>query len=177
MNPTDVRASGVREALADPEPGDLEKLPKAGNKKRPPMTLAQQALAMHYFPMARRLARPFKAAWAPYSDDFESAACVGLVDAAQSYDASKRVKFPTWARIRILGELRDVKRDMQVSGWRDSEDPPTVRHLGGEFGAGKAASSGAPRPMSRSKRCSKARATWSRTGCPGSPSCIRKPAG
>jgi len=111
---------------------DLEKPPKAGNNPRLPMTPEQQALALHYLPLARRLAKPFKAAWAPYRDDFESAACLGLIEAAQTYDSSKQVKFPTFARRRILGELRDVKRDMQLSGWRDSENPPTVRHLGNE---------------------------------------------
>jgi RNA polymerase sigma factor (sigma-70 family) len=94
------------------------------------MTPAQQALALHYLPLARNLAKPFKKAWAPYWDDFESAACLGLVQAAQSYDASKEVEFPTYARRRILGELRDVKRDMQLSGWRDNQTPPTVEHLG-----------------------------------------------
>ena len=132
MTPEDARASVVREAPEDSEPVDLKKTPKPGNKQRLPMTLEQQGLAMLYLPMARRLARPFKDAWAPYQDDFESAACLGLVEAAQSYDASKRVKFSTYAGIRIMGELRDAKRDMQLSGWRDSEDPPTVRHLGHE---------------------------------------------
>jgi RNA polymerase sigma factor (sigma-70 family) len=98
------------------------------------MTPEQQALAMHYLPLARRLAKPFKETWAPYRDDFESAACLGLIEAAQTYDSSKHVKFPTFARRRILGELRDVKRDMQLSGWRDCEDPPTVEHLGDKTG-------------------------------------------
>jgi RNA polymerase sigma factor (sigma-70 family) len=130
MKPIDASASIVREAPEDPEAMDLEKTPKAGNNPRPPMTPAQQALALHYLPLARSLAKPFKKAWAPYWDDFESAACLGLVEAAQSYDASKQVEFPTYARRRILGELRDVKRDMQLSGWRDTEVPPTVEHLG-----------------------------------------------
>jgi RNA polymerase sigma factor (sigma-70 family) len=125
-----AHASAIPEASDDLEPVDLEKTPKAGNKPRPPMTPAQQALALHYLPLARRLAKPFKATFASYWDDFESAACLGLVEAAQSYDSSKRVKFATYARVRILGELRDVKRDMQLSGWRDSENPPTVQHLG-----------------------------------------------
>ncbi len=130
MRPQTTCASHIREASEEPEPADLEKVPKAGNNPRPPMTPEQQALAMDYLPLARNLAKPFKTAWAPYRDDFESAACLGLIEAAQTYDPSKRVEFPTYARRRILGELRDVKRDMQLSGWRDDETPPKVQHLG-----------------------------------------------
>ena len=50
------------------------------------------------------LAKPFKRMWAYESDEFESAACMGLVQAAQAFDPSKRVKFSTFAAKRILGE-------------------------------------------------------------------------
>ena len=93
MKPKDARASGVQEAPEDHAPVDLEKSRQPGENQRPPLTPEQQALAMHYLPLARRLAQPFKAAWAPYWDDFESAACLGLVQAAQTYDTSKQVKF------------------------------------------------------------------------------------
>src|SRR5262245_53427573 len=66
--------------------------------RRPPLTKEQQDLAADYMPLARALAKRFKDAWAFENDEFESAACLALVEAAQSYDASKNVKFATYAR-------------------------------------------------------------------------------
>ncbi len=97
------------------------------NPKRTPMTAAQQGLAARYLPMARALARPLKRAWPQEWDEFESAACLGLAEAAQSFDPSRNVKFTTYARHRISGALRDVQRALVVAGWRcDVENAPRI---------------------------------------------------
>jgi RNA polymerase sigma factor (sigma-70 family) len=68
--------------------------------------------------MARALAKPMKRLWPHVADDFDSAALVALVEAAQSFDASRQVKFSTFARHRILGGLRDIQRRLRLRGWR-----------------------------------------------------------
>ena len=72
---------------------------------RHPMSTEQQRLVIRYLPMARALAKPLKATWPGEGDEFESAACLALVEAAQSFDASRNVKFATFARYRIMGAL------------------------------------------------------------------------
>jgi RNA polymerase sigma factor (sigma-70 family) len=85
---------------------------------------------MRYLPLARSMAKRFKDNWAFYSDEFESAAYLALVEAAQSYDATKNVKFATYARKRILGELRDVQRGLALPGWTTNlEQAPNVLPL------------------------------------------------
>lgn len=79
-------------------------------ERRTPLTASQQELAAQYLPLARALARPMKLTWPVAADDFESAACYALVEAAQSYDPARNVKFATFARFRIRGALRDVQR-------------------------------------------------------------------
>jgi RNA polymerase sigma factor (sigma-70 family) len=97
---------------------------------RAPLTKEQQDLAASYFPLARALARRFKKAWAYGRDEFESAAGLALVEAAQAYDPSKKVKFATYARRRIIGELRDVQRQLILRGWSgDVEEAPDVLPL------------------------------------------------
>ena len=120
--------NGAPELAKEPVQSNLEMTPKVDRKPpRAPLTEKQQALATRYLPFARSLAKPFKATWAYESDEFESAACMGLVEAAQSYDASKNVKFSTFAAKRILGELRDVQRALGLSGFNgDPENAPQV---------------------------------------------------
>ena len=37
------------------------------------------------------------------------------------------MKFPTFARFRILGELRDVQRSLVITGWsNDADNAPLV---------------------------------------------------
>jgi RNA polymerase sigma factor (sigma-70 family) len=100
------------------------------NQCRAPLTGEQQDLAIRYLPLARSLAKRFKGAWVFAADEFESAACLALVEAAQSYDATMNVKFATYARKRILGELRDVQRDLVLPGWTDAmEEAPNLQTL------------------------------------------------
>src|SRR4051794_5854259 len=85
--------------------------------RRTPLTPTQQALAARYLPMARALAKPLKAAWPAARDEFESAACLALVEAAEAFDPSRNVKFSTFARYRIWGALRDVQRRQFLGGY------------------------------------------------------------
>jgi RNA polymerase sigma factor (sigma-70 family) len=114
-------------ALADSRPSDREnrrwrRRKRPVDRSRPPLTWEQQGLAARYLPLARSLAKRYKKKWPFGADEFESAACLALVEAAQSYDAAKNVKFATFARKRILGELRDVQREMVPVGWEDDVD-------------------------------------------------------
>jgi RNA polymerase sigma factor for flagellar operon FliA len=100
------------------------------NPRRPPLTRDQQELARRYLPLARALAKPLRAAWPVEGDEFESAACLALVEAAQTYDPSRNVKFATFARYRIWGALRDVQRGLIMAGWRgDLENAPVITSL------------------------------------------------
>jgi RNA polymerase sigma factor (sigma-70 family) len=98
------------------EPKTPVKVKRKRMRKRPPLTPRQQSLALHYLPLARSLARPLKRKWPTEVEEFESAACLALVEAAQSYDHSRRVKFGTYARFRIMGALRDVQRRLITAG-------------------------------------------------------------
>jgi RNA polymerase sigma factor (sigma-70 family) len=119
QEPVDLRCLGP---ATEPRPD------KVAN--RDPLTAEQRDLAARYLPLARTLARPYKRRWGFARDEFESAACLAVVEAAQSFDPSKGVPFATYARIRILGELRDVLREQVVSGYNDdAEDAPTVVSL------------------------------------------------
>ncbi len=103
------------------------KMTSRGGRK--PLTRAQQDLALKYLPLARSLAKPYKLSWPSSRDDFESAACLALVEAAEAFEPERNVKFATFARHRIWGALRDVQRGMVALGWRcDAKHAP---HVGG----------------------------------------------
>ncbi len=102
---------------------------KTGSR-RVPLTAEQQGLAAKYLPMAKSLAKPLKQNWPTEGDEFDSAALLALVEAAQSYDPSRNVKFATFARYRIWGALRDVQRGLIMAGWRsDMENAPSISSL------------------------------------------------
>jgi RNA polymerase sigma factor (sigma-70 family) len=113
--------------------GVAKAVPMNGKRRatrRPPLTPDQQGLAERYVPMARALARPLKAAWPAEWEEFESAALLALVEAAQSFDPSRNVKFATFAHYRIWGALRDVRRSLIAPGWRSRpEHAPAVSSL------------------------------------------------
>jgi RNA polymerase sigma factor (sigma-70 family) len=97
---------------------------------RGPLTAAQQELAERYLPLAKSLAKPLKLAWMSQAAEFDSAACLALVEAAQSFDPSRNVKFATFARFRIRGALRDVQRALIAQGWQDDvESSPLLNYL------------------------------------------------
>jgi RNA polymerase sigma factor (sigma-70 family) len=117
----------------DPTPDLSKPTTRTENKPRtprPPLTAQQQGLALKYVPMAKSLAKPLKVSWPIDGEEFESAALLALVEAAQSFDPSRNVKFATFARYRIWGALRDVQRGLITTGWRsDVENAPTITSL------------------------------------------------
>jgi RNA polymerase sigma factor for flagellar operon FliA len=60
--------------------------------------------------MARTLARRYKLRCPDLWEDFDSASLLALVEAAETFDPERGVKFGTFARRRVLGALVDVLR-------------------------------------------------------------------
>jgi RNA polymerase sigma factor (sigma-70 family) len=69
-------------------------------------------LAELYVPLADRIARSRSANLPPNVtfDEVRSAARYGLADAAARYDETRGVPFPSYARVRISGEITDFFR-------------------------------------------------------------------
>ena len=106
--------------------GPLRK-PRKLREPHNPLTEEQRELAAQFLPLARKLAKPLKTMFAQWKDEFESAACLALVEAARSYDPSRNIRFATFARFRIRGALMDVGRVMGLSGWEaDRENAPDL---------------------------------------------------
>jgi RNA polymerase sigma factor (sigma-70 family) len=81
-------------------------------KARAELTPAQRELTEQYLPLAMSLARPVKLKWTRDRDELDAAARLALVEAAQAFDPRRGVKFPTFARARIMGALYDAQRHM-----------------------------------------------------------------
>jgi RNA polymerase sigma factor (sigma-70 family) len=75
------------------------------------LTPERQRLAARYLPLARSLAKPYKVYWPGSYDDFDAEANLALVEAAESFDPERGVNFATFARHRIDGALRDMRRE------------------------------------------------------------------
>lgn len=92
-----------------------------GRQGRSKLTKEGQDLVLQYLPLARALARPLKTHWPHVRDDFDSAALLALVEAAESFEPERNIKFATFARYRIVGALRDLQRAMidRKSQYRD----------------------------------------------------------
>lgn len=121
---TTSTTTGANADLSQPEPKPENRRPRA------PLTDEARQLAEKYVPLARSLAKPLKKSWPIERDEFDSAAQLALVEAAQSFDPARNVKFATFARYRIWGALRDVQRGLVTAGWRgDVENAPTVSSL------------------------------------------------
>ena len=84
--------------------------PSEPRKRNERLTERQQELAAKYMPMARAMAKPFKAQFPDSWEDFESASCMALVESAGAFDPDREVKFSTFARRRIWGGLCDTRR-------------------------------------------------------------------
>src|SRR5689334_18139672 len=98
--------------------------------RRDPLPTERRCLAARYLPLARKMAKPLKMMWPCAEDEFESAACLAVVEAAQSFDPGRNVGFGTFAMMRVQGALRDVQRDMIPRGWRDDpENAPFITSL------------------------------------------------
>ena len=78
-----------------------------------------------------------KASFPTAGDELQSAAFLALVEAAQSFDSSRRVGFATFARHRIWGALCDLRREI-ISRVRPggSKSELVVMRLGEGFQAG-----------------------------------------
>jgi RNA polymerase sigma factor (sigma-70 family) len=81
-------------------------------KPRTPLNDDQQGLTVRYLPLAQALARRAAQACPAGRDEFESAALLALVEAAQSFDPSRKVDFATFARHRIRGALLNAQREL-----------------------------------------------------------------
>ena len=124
------RREPARAARTEKKPTEPTRRSTTIPASRKPLTDEQQGLAARYIPMAKALAKPLKFSWPNEGEEFESAALLALVEAAQSFDPSRNVKFATFARFRIWGALRDVQRGLIASGWRgDIENAPILTSL------------------------------------------------
>jgi len=95
---------------------------RKGQEDQQPLTEEQRQLAARFLPLARKLAKPLKLVFGHWKDEFESAACMALVEAARSFDPSRKTRFGTFVRFRIRGALADVGRVMGLAGWEDDRD-------------------------------------------------------
>lgn len=117
-DPRDPAARGRRSPYREKQ-GDRRYPAKCNpNRAKGPLTQEQQELATHYLPLARALAGRMRYAWPGAQDEFESAALLALVEAAQSFDPTRGVKFTTFAHHRIWGALRDLRRELYSQGGR-----------------------------------------------------------
>ncbi|MFO0891531.1 MAG: sigma-70 family RNA polymerase sigma factor [Isosphaeraceae bacterium] len=91
---------------------------------RPPLDDRQRGLATHYLPLARSLARRMTTYHPEWRDEFQSAAFLALVEAAQLYEPERNVDFSTYARHRIWGAVRDTRRQLMRNGSPGSESAP-----------------------------------------------------
>lgn len=116
---------------------------------KPPLTPAQQAMAADYIPLARAMSWPLKRNWPKAHDEFESAACLALVEAAGAFDPARNVRFATYARHRVGGALLDVQRRLIALGWRcDAAHAPTLMGLSPKLdGPGRTLMSTADAPI------------------------------
>jgi RNA polymerase sigma factor (sigma-70 family) len=92
-------------------------------RDRGPLTDEQRALATRYLPMASAIAKRMDGLLPGENDELESTAYLALVEAAQTFDPSVSVHFATYARHRIHGALRDLRR-LMVSGGRRGDLAP-----------------------------------------------------
>jgi RNA polymerase sigma factor (sigma-70 family) len=109
----------------DRKPGFAGATPRKTRRRRVdmgPLTEEQRQLATKFLPLARSLAKPLKLLYEPWRHEFESAACLALVEAARSFDPARNIKFATFARFRIRGALTDVGRKMTLDGWEENPD-------------------------------------------------------
>ena len=75
---------------------------------------------MKYLPLVERVANRISIKNTEYEyDDFYNIGVIGLIDAMQKFDASKKVPFEGYAMIRIKGAIIDeVRRHAKISRYR-----------------------------------------------------------
>lgn len=85
--------------------------------------IEQNELVVNYMPFARALASK-RNKLTPKSvnyEELESAAFLGLVLAAKKYDPKYNVSFATYARQRIVGEMKDYLIQLKWNGRKEVE--------------------------------------------------------
>lgn len=75
-------------------------------------------LVESYLGYAKNLARSYCRAQPSHSEEFLSAAYLGLVRAARDYDPLRKTTFATFARVYVTGELNNAWRKLIPSGYR-----------------------------------------------------------
>jgi RNA polymerase sigma factor (sigma-70 family) len=94
---------------------------------------AQRELATRYVPLAEMQANNFGTTHQLDPDELRSTAYLALVEAARTFDLSRKVNFATFARHRIRGALRDYWRFATYQSWqRDISRHPQFRTLSEE---------------------------------------------
>lgn len=78
------------------------------------MNAGQETLVAQCLPLVRRVALHVASRLPAHVelDDLTQAGCLGLLDAAQKFDASKGVRFWTYAELRIRGSILDSLRGL-----------------------------------------------------------------
>jgi DNA-directed RNA polymerase specialized sigma subunit len=78
-------------------------------------------------------------------EEFESAAGLGLAEAANSFEPERGLRFHTHAMHRVVGAIRDAARDAGLKGYRRSwvarhpgEEPPAVASIHATLGVSAA---------------------------------------
>lgn len=74
------------------------------------LTADQQARVTTYMPFARHVARTFRHRSVPI-EDLEQVAYIGLINAVHNFNPARNVKFETYARHMVAGEIRHYIRD------------------------------------------------------------------
>ncbi len=85
--------------------------------KRVELTDEQRDLTERYLALAMSLAKTIKLKWSEHREDIDAAARLALVEAAQAFNPRRGVKFPTFARFRIIGAIRDLERHLLNKGY------------------------------------------------------------
>ena len=85
-----------------------------GEKKRSMTPEERDALIIEYVPLVKYHAGVLKLRLPSHieQDDLISSGIVGLIDALDRFDASRGIKFKTYAEFRIRGAMLDYLRDM-----------------------------------------------------------------
>lgn len=108
---------------------------------------ARRDLVESYLPLAEATAIKLSRRWSAAREDFVSAAYLGLVKAARTFDTSRGVDFSTYARKQIRGAIAEAARELFYGGWRGPREQgprfqpfrPTDPTRGVVFGAGAGA--------------------------------------
>jgi len=132
------------------------------NPPKAPLNDAQRELTLQYLPLARGMAYRVARKWPAGSDDFQSAAFLALVEAAQAFDPSRGVSFATFARPRVQGALIDAQRGLLIKGWRGpAEERPKFESLGPDAeGRGRVVGVHADPPVGADLEASDAVEVW-----------------